>query len=129
MSKIRTQRFESELEKLFSVALASKAQDPRLDQVTVTHVRLSPDQQFAKVFFSYYQPDATVPQPTKQELEALLTKSSGFLKHEIAEAHLMRVIPQLSFHYDDTEEKAAKIESLLERIAREREARESGGDQ
>jgi ribosome-binding factor A len=128
MAKIRIQRFESELERLFSIALTTKVQDPRLDRLTITEVRLSPDLQFAKVFFSYYEPDETIPKPSKAELEALFTKCSGFLKNEIAQAHLMRTIPQLSFIYDDTEEKAAGIDRILDQIAQNRSSKEKEGE-
>jgi len=46
-----------------------------------------------------------------------LTKASGFFKKEIAEAHLLRRIPEIRFIYDDTGKKASNLESLLKKIS------------
>ncbi len=51
--------------------------------------------------------------PVMTKSENFLIKSSGFLKKQIAGAQIMRTIPELSFYYDDTEDRAAKVDTLL----------------
>lgn len=108
MSAIRLQRLEKELIRLISVTLNSKIRDPRLQWVTITGITLSKDLHYAKIYISHYNNKAS----HKKILE-LLTKASGFIKKEIAGAKLMRTIPEISFLYDDTEDKAAHMDKLL----------------
>ncbi|NLO11207.1 MAG: 30S ribosome-binding factor RbfA [Candidatus Cloacimonetes bacterium] len=107
----RIPRLEEELKKLFNVTLSQKLNDPGLSWVTVTEVVLSKDLRYAKVYFSHYNNPAN-----HQEIREMLYKTSGFLKKQIAGARLMRTIPELSFYYDDTEDRAAKVDALLTRI-------------
>ncbi|HNX01450.1 MAG TPA: 30S ribosome-binding factor RbfA [Candidatus Cloacimonadota bacterium] len=108
MSAIRIQRLEKELTKLISIALNSKIRDPRLQWVTITGITLSKDLHYAKIYISHYNNKAS-----HRKILELLTKASGFIKKEIAGAKLMRTIPEISFLYDDTEDKAAHMDQLL----------------
>ncbi len=108
MKSYRIPRLQEELKKIFNVALSQKLNNPKLQWVSITEVVLSKDLRYAKLYFSHYNN----PLSHKTILE-LLTKSSGFLKKQIAGAQLMRTIPELSFFYDETEEKAQRVDSLL----------------
>lgn len=111
MKSHRIERLQSELKKLFNVALSQKLRDPALDWVVITDVVISRDLRYAKLYFSHFNnPDS------HENIREHLIKSSGFLKKQIAGAHIMRTIPELSFYYDDTEDKAAKVENLLAKI-------------
>lgn len=108
MKSYRIPRLQEELKKIFNVALSQKLNNPKLQWVSITEVVLSKDLRYAKLYFSHYNN----PLSHRTILE-LLTKSSGFLKKQIAGAQLMRTIPELSFFYDETEEKAQRVDSLL----------------
>ncbi len=111
MKSFRIPRLQEELKKLLNIALTQKINDPILDWVQVTDVVISKDLHYAKVYFSHYN------NPTGHDkIKECLIKSSGFLKKQIAGAKLMRTIPELSFFYDDTEDKAEKMDSLLASI-------------
>ncbi|HNX38158.1 MAG TPA: 30S ribosome-binding factor RbfA [Candidatus Cloacimonadota bacterium] len=108
MKSYRIPRLQEELKKIFNIALSQKLNNPKLQWVTITEVVLSKDLRYAKLYFSHY----SNPLSHRTILE-LLVKSSGFLKKQIAGAQLMRTIPELSFFYDETEEKAARVDTLL----------------
>jgi ribosome-binding factor A len=108
MKSFRIPRLQEELKKLFNIALSQKLNDPHLAWVTITDVVISKDLRYAKVFFSHFQNPAE-----HDRIKDLLTKSSGFLKKQIAGAHIMRTIPEITFIYDDTEDRAAKVDALL----------------
>jgi len=108
MKSFRIPRLQEELKKLFNIALSQKLNDPKLAWVQITDVIISKDLNYAKLYFSHYNNPAP-----HHEIRELLKKSSGFLKKQIAGAKLMRTIPELSFFYDETEERAAKMDSLL----------------
>lgn len=84
--------------------------------VTITAVRLSKDLTTAKVYYSVFGS----PEDRKKTEEAL-----SLLRKEIGAAlrgrlHLKR-IPSFSFEYDDTPEKAARVESIFQIIDKEKE--------
>jgi ribosome-binding factor A len=108
MKSHRIPRLQEELKKLFNTALTLKLRDPALDWVSITDVVVSKDLRYAKLYFSHYNNPAT-----HEEIREHLIRSSGFLKKQIAGAHIMRTIPELSFYYDETEDRAEKVDTLL----------------
>ena len=111
MKPFRIERLEKELLRIINNALLFKASDHRLQQVTITEVKVSSDMQFAKLFFSLLEDNADI-----DEWNNILTKTSGFIKKVIADAKIMRRIPEIRFEYDNTEERARAVESLLNSI-------------
>lgn len=112
MGTIRIQKLESELLRLLNTTIGGKTRDPRLEWVTVTKVMLSTDMRYAKVYFTYLEDEEIDP----DKMTEILTRSSGFLKSEIAAAHMMRVIPQLRFIWDDSWQKAREVERVLRKL-------------
>ncbi|MDI3504129.1 MAG: ribosome-binding factor [Candidatus Cloacimonadota bacterium] len=111
MKNYRIPRLAHELKKIFNITLTQKLNDPALVWVNITEVLISKDLRYAKIYFSHYNNPAS-----HEEIKEHLIKSSGFFKKQIAGAHIMRTIPELSFHYDDTEDRAEKVEALLASI-------------
>ncbi len=107
----RIPRLQEALKKLFNLALQQKLRDPALEWVNITEVVLSKDLRHAKLYFSHYNNPAS-----HEAIREQLTKSSGFFKKQIAGAQIMRTIPELTFFYDETEERAEKVEALLASI-------------
>jgi len=108
MKSFRIPRLQEELKKIFNIALTQKLNDPKLAWVMITDVIISKDLHYAKLYFSHFNNPAS-----HDKIRELLTKSSGFLKKQIAGAQLMRTIPELSFFYDETEDRAEKVDTLL----------------
>ena len=82
--------------------------DPGLGFVTVTAVRASPDLGHAEVYIS-------VLGSQKRRTSSLraLDRAHGVLQGRVArELHLKRT-PQLSFHYDETVDRAMRLNELL----------------
>lgn len=108
MKNYRIPRLQEELKKIFNITISQRLGDPGLAWVNITDVIISKDLRYAKIYFSHYNNPAS-----HQEIREHLIKTSGFFKKQIAGAHIMRTIPELSFFYDDTEDRAAKVEALL----------------
>lgn len=94
------------------VALLIKAtiSDPRLTQMMITAVDLSPDLKNARVYYTL--PD----QVNHEEVAIALKKASGFVRHELATRIALRYIPQISFCYDDSIARAQHLLSLINEI-------------
>ncbi len=108
MKNYRIPRLQEELKKIFNITLSQKINDPVLAWVNITEVVISKDLRYAKLYFTHYNNPAS-----HEEILQSLIKTSGFLKKQIAGAHIMRTIPELSFYYDNTEERAEKVENIL----------------
>lgn len=101
---------ESIKETLSSVIAAEGLKDPRVGFVTVTGVETTPDLRHAKVFVSVLGARAE----RERTMEALQA-SRGFLQSRLnAELHMKRT-PRLRFLYDDTLDRALRIDKLMKR--------------
>ncbi|MCS7019224.1 MAG: 30S ribosome-binding factor RbfA [Cytophagales bacterium] len=77
--------------------------------VTITVVRVSPDLSIAKVYLSF------LPDRGKNEKIELLRENIKQIRQELGARirHQVRIIPELQFFIDDTEEEAMRIQKLL----------------
>lgn len=114
MARIRVQRLEKELLRLISNTVNYKLRDSRLSLITITAVRLTNDFSLAKIYFTRMDNE------NHEVTQQALTRSSGFIKREIAAAKLMRAIPELRFLYDEMDEQARKLDSIFDTIHAER---------
>jgi ribosome-binding factor A len=108
MKSFRLERLQNEIKKILNSALSTKLNDHRLEWVIITAVVISKDLNYAKVYFSHYNNPLG-----HQQIKELLIIASGFFKKQIAGAKLMRTIPEITYFYDETEERAAKVDALL----------------
>jgi ribosome-binding factor A len=105
----RLRRVDEAIRQVIGDALSTDLKDPRVGFVTVTDVRTSPDLSHARVYVSVLgEADA------RESTLAGLRSAHGFLQRRVAsELHLKRT-PTLAFSYDDTTDKAMRVQSLLE---------------
>jgi ribosome-binding factor A len=109
MASSRMRRINEVLREVVGAAISTELSDPRIGFVTVTSVETSPDLSTAKVYVSVLGDE--------DEREATfegLRSSHGVLQARIAAETRMKRTPTLTFHYDDTIEKGARISELLE---------------
>lgn len=96
--------------------LIQEIKDPRLGFVTVTGVRLSDDLMEAKVFFSVLGQEEE-----RQVNSEILTKAVGSIRHQLGKKlESLRRIPTIEFIYDDTPERAQRVSTILNQLAKER---------
>lgn len=88
--------------------LLLRAGDPRLHDVTLTGVRMSPDLHVARV----YVRALTGPEGRPEVIRAL-ARAGPFLRHEMGRALGLRVTPELRFEYDTVPDTAQRVEDLL----------------
>ncbi|MDQ3725406.1 MAG: 30S ribosome-binding factor RbfA [Actinomycetota bacterium] len=103
-------RINEVLREVVGAAVSTDLSDPRIGFVTVTSVETSSDLRTAKVFVSVFGTD----EEREATLEGLRS-SHGVLQSRIASETRMKRTPTLTFHYDDTIEKGARISELLDR--------------
>jgi ribosome-binding factor A len=98
--------------------VAGDLKDPRVGFVTVTDVRTSADLRHARVYVSVLG-DAGESLPAEREatLEGLRS-AHGFLQGRIAGELRLKRTPTLEFSYDDTTDRALRVDALIDEIGR-----------
>ena len=118
----RISRIKDEIMKEISQIIRSEVKDPRIGTMTsVIRVDTTADLKYCKVFVSVLGNDEE-----KQSVMKGLKNASGFIRHLIAERVNLRFTPELQFKLDESTEYAIHMNQLIEQVAKEREARESG---
>lgn len=106
-------------EELMDLVLRGAVKDPRARGAVIHAVKVSGDLRHAKVWVRLAEIE---PSPArKKELVVALGRASGFLRREIGARLGIKHTPELSFVWDDTAERAARVETLLEEIREEEE--------
>lgn len=110
----RKDRLGDEIRDIVAECLSGgKLNDPRLEFVTVTGVKMSADLQLASIYFRIL--DETKQKQTKKGLES----AAGVFRHRLAEELEIRRVPNLRFFYDNSVEKGANVDELLAQIRKE----------
>ena len=106
-----------QLRRLLGPALLHEVNDPRLRRLTVSEVVMSRDLRHATVYvISAETPDSR----RCAEIEAGFVRSTPFFRRLIGHRGGLRYVPKLRFVLDDTEDRAERIESLLDISSRTR---------
>jgi len=109
----RIERVGNLLRHEISELLQRQVKDPRVGNfVTVTEVSISPDLRYAKVFVSCIGSEEE-----KQQTLSGLTAASGFLRNQLAKRLRLRRVPELSFHWDDSIERGARLLQLIDEVS------------
>jgi len=93
--------------------------------ITVTKVRLTPDLSIAKVYISVFSPDRdpdTVFQHIDDHTDEIRYELAGRIRHQV------RRIPELHFYVDDSAEYVNRIESLFNKVNKEKKKRKSSDE-
>jgi ribosome-binding factor A len=83
--------------------------------VTITRVRVSPDLAVAKVYLSFFNTNNTTLSINT------VNAHSGEIRYKLGARirHQVRVVPELTFFVDDTNEYVERMDHLFDKIAKE----------
>jgi ribosome-binding factor A len=107
MTSDRMRRVNEAVRQVLSDA-AQHLKDPRVGFLTVTDVKTASDLRHARVFFSVLGDEAQ-----REASLAGLQSAHGYLQGRVAAELRLRHTPTLEFVYDDTAERAMRVERLL----------------
>lgn len=111
MTSRRVLKAAEAIREVVSMAILAELKDPRVADVTVTYVEVTPDMRTAKVHVSVMGSD------TKQKLCLHgLQSSAGFLQSKIARRIDTRYTPRLEFVLDLGVKKSIEIAQILRRV-------------
>jgi len=109
MPTTRMRRVNEVIREVLGAAIATDLKDPRIGFVTVTDVDTSPDLRSARVYVSVLGDAAK----REQTLDGLRS-AHGFLQGRINSELRMKRTPTLTFHYDESVERGARLSRLLD---------------
>ncbi len=116
----RRARVGKEMKQQLAEIISHRVSDPRLAGLMVMEVRPSPDFSFARVFYRTLG--------DRDEASAALEKARPYIRRCLAEVSRRRVVPQLDFRFDESVDRAARLENLLEDLARVEGRDDSGAE-
>ncbi|HEY8444051.1 MAG TPA: 30S ribosome-binding factor RbfA [Clostridia bacterium] len=112
MANIRIQRINSEIQRNLSEILGRLKNPAITAMISVTRVETSNDLKHCKIWLSFYGSK----EQRDSSYQAVL-RSAGFIRRELAAAIKdIRVIPELHFLYDESQEYSQKINEIIEQI-------------
>lgn len=97
--------------------LEFELRDPRSTFITITRVEVSKDAGHARIHYSVLG-DAG----ERSKAAHMLASATGFIQKQVARVLETRIVPRLSFHYDDSIEHAAGVSQAIQAaLERDRE--------
>lgn len=105
----RSDRVAGEVQRSLAEALLRHARDPRLTQVNLTRVRLTPDLKLATVYFLLLSDEEVSREEALQGLE----RAAPFFRKYVARTMQLRYTPAFRFFYDEELLHARRIDSLI----------------
>ena len=116
----RTDRISSEVMREVERIIREDVSDPRTDcMFSVTHVDVTRDLRYAKVYISVYEEEK------RQPMMKALKSAAGFIRHNLGLRVQLRYTPELLFELDTTIEYGVHIASLLSQV-RKNESSDDG---
>ena len=120
MARLRVARLREEYRREVSDILR-RMKDPRLGFVTVTDVDVSEDLRHVKVYVSVLGTE----EDRRRTLE-VLDQARGYVRTEAGQRIRLRHTPEITFHFDPSVERGARVMTILHQLRRERAG--SGGE-
>jgi ribosome-binding factor A len=104
----RAARVGDQIREELASLLARQVHDPGIGFLTITHVKVSPDLQQARVYYTTIGDDAA-----RKESARALSRATPFLRRQIGQRLRLRRVPELAFFYDEAIETGDRIERIL----------------
>lgn len=117
MAASRPARIGDQLRAELSELIARDVHDPGIGFLTITHVKVSPDLQVARVYYTTLG-DAQ----GRRESARALERASPFLRRQIGGRLRLKRVPRLEFFFDESVERGDRVTRLLQDLGTERAA-------
>ena len=107
----RADRVAEQVRSELASLLAREVHDPGIGFVTLTRVRISPDLQSARIFYT-----ALGDETARKNSARALDRAAPFLRRQIGSRLRLRRVPELTFLYDESIAGQDRIEQLLNEL-------------
>lgn len=121
MAGHRPERIAELIHKELAKRLRLEVKDPRVTDISITHVKVSGDLRYARIHYMPLGGGAA-----SEELQAGMVEAAKQLRGPIGRALRLRHSPELEFVVDTHTHDAIRMTSLLDQLSAERAERETG---
>ncbi|HEX2454613.1 MAG TPA: 30S ribosome-binding factor RbfA [Vicinamibacterales bacterium] len=111
----RPTRVGDQIREEIAEMLSREVRDPGIGFLTVTHVKVTPDLQQARVYYTTMG-DEKARKNTSRALE----RATPFLRRQLGQRLRLRRAPELQFFFDESVERHERIERILQDLQTER---------
>jgi ribosome-binding factor A len=111
----RASRVGDQIRAELAELLAREVQDPGIGFLTITHVKVSPDLQQARVFYTTIGDEKA-----RKESARALERATPFLRRHIGRRLQLKRVPELAWMFDESIEKNDRIEQILQELNSDR---------
>ena len=115
MSSSRPTRVADQIRVEIADLLARAVHDPGIGFLTVTHVKVTPDLQQARVYYTTLGDEKG-----RRDTERALQRATAFLRRQLGSRLRLRRVPELQFFFDESIERQDRIERILQDLQNER---------
>jgi len=103
-------RINADVKRVLSEIIGN-LKDPRLPYMpTVVAAEVSADQKYCKIYISFFG------DYDEKEVNNFLKNAKGFIRKQMADKLSLRQVPELTFIFDNSAEKGARINTILKEI-------------
>jgi ribosome-binding factor A len=106
-----------------SQLLARDVHDPGIGFITLTRVKVSPDLQAARIYYTTLGDEKAL-----RETAKALTRATPFLRRQLGQRIRLRRVPEIEFFYDESIARGDRIEQILQELKTEAAARPADDD-
>lgn len=99
--------------------LAREVHDPGIGFLTVTHVKVTPDLQVARVYYTTLGDEKA-----RRETDRALKRTIPFLRRHLGKRLHLKRVPALKFFFDEAIERGDRIEQILQELSADRPRQE-----
>src|ERR671912_580271 len=110
----RPERIGDQIREELSILLARQVHDPGIGFLTITRVKVSPDLQQARVFYTTLGDDKA-----RKDSARALQRATPFLKRHVGRRLQLKRVPELTWMFDESIEKTDRIERILQELSSE----------
>jgi ribosome-binding factor A len=114
MKHKRCDKVAETIHETISAILSKGLNDPRIGFVTIIAVEVTVDLRLAKIFFTVIGDDLA-----KKNSEAGLNSAKGYIRRELGKVLSLRLLPEITFAYDHSQEYGNHIDTILREIDKE----------
>jgi ribosome-binding factor A len=111
----RASRVGDQIRAELAELLTREVHDPGIGFLTITHVKVSPDLQQARAYYTTIGDDKA-----RRESARALERATPFLRRHIGRRLRLKRVPELTFSFDESIEKNDRIEQILQQLNSDR---------
>lgn len=120
----RGRRVADQIQRYLAEMIQMELGDPRIGIVTITGVDVTHEFERARVYFTVLGNQHDIETTTK-----VLNHAAGFLRSALAKRLRLRTTPELVFVYDETIEKAYRMDALIRSAVGDKDKDAETGDE